>query len=618
MLELKNQFVFAPIKLGYSSDGNVNERHVAFYGERSRYMGAVTLEPLYMDKGLREIPTQLGIDDDDKIEGLKRLTDLFHETNTRAIAHLNHPGRMANPKIPGNYFLSSSDRPCENGGARPKRMDTEDFGRVLDMFRSAAARAEKAGFDAVELQMGHGYLLAQFISPAVNDREDEYGGDFDNRVRFPLMVFDALKEATSLPVIVRISGDEMVPGGFGLSEMMNLSKRLEERGAAAIHVTAGSVCSTPPWFFQHMFIPKGKTWEMAKEIKNGIRIPVISVGRINTFEDIEKLKEDYDADYMAVGRALVADPDFVGKYLGEVGGNPRPCLACSEGCLGGVKSGMGLGCVVNPLVGRDDFELSRTAQPKKYAVVGGGLAGMEAAVTLKKRGHEVVLYERDRLGGQFNLASLPPNKESLSKLVDYYTKELSDAGIDVIREEATEAELLGGGYDGVLLATGSEPAIPKIEGLKEYYWAEVLRDENLFEGRKVVVIGGGLIGIEVAHKLLKKGNEVIIVEMLDEIARGMEAIEKTLTLKSFEKEVVAIYLNSRVTKVEGDRVFIEGEKNIVLDGVDHIVAAVGMRSYNPLEPALEGKIDVYTIGDAKKVGKAQDAIRDAFETASKL
>jgi 2,4-dienoyl-CoA reductase (NADPH2) len=271
MLSLKNQFIFAPVKTGYSDgSGIVTKKHLAFYERRAQYIGAITPEPFYLDKGLREIPTQMGIDNDDKNEGLKKLTDAIHKYDTKVIAHLSHPGRMANPKIPGNYFISSTDEPCENGGATPKRMDIDDTKKVINLFVEAALRAEKSGFDIIELQFGHGYLPAQFISPLVNNRNDEYGGVFENRIKFPFEILKAVKEVINLPVIVRISGDEMIPQGIKLPEMIEFSKILQNKGVHAIHVSAGSVCSTPPWYFQHMFIEKGKTWELAKAIKNQV------------------------------------------------------------------------------------------------------------------------------------------------------------------------------------------------------------------------------------------------------------------------------------------------------------------------------------------------------------
>ena len=617
MLDLRNPFIFAPIKTGFGDgSGLINQRHIDFYRRRAKYVGAVTPEPMYLDKGLREIPQQIGIDGEDKLEGLKSLVDAIHAEGAKVIAHLNHAGRMANPKIPGNYFVSSTDRPCENGGATPKRMDRADMDRAKQLFVNAAELAARAGFDIIEVQFGHGYLLAQFLSPAVNDRDDEYGGSLENRMRFPLEVLDAVMSAVDLPVIVRVSGDEMTPGGLTIDDTIQIAAVLKERGVAAVHVSAGTSCSSPPWYFQHMFVPEGKTWEMAARVKKEVDVPVIAVGRINSFEKIDRVRDEFGADYFAIGRALVADPDFVGKYLGQVEDNIyRPCLACSEGCLGGVKAGLGLQCVVNPLVGDDMRQIEPARVSKKFVVVGAGPAGLEAAITLKKRGHQVVMYEKNKIGGQFNLASLPPHKQSLARLIDYYKDELARLEIPVIFKEATAADILSGDYDAAILATGAVPVIPPIEGLDKYFWAEVLEDDNLFEGKKAVIIGGGLIGIEVASKLIDRGNEVIIVEMLDEVARGMEMLERKLTLDKLAKKGVQIYKSTRVTKIDGDKVYIEGAANGVIEGVDHIILATGMKPYNPLEPELEGKITLYVIGDARQVGKVKDAIRDGFELA---
>ncbi len=619
MLELRNEFIMAPVKLGYSDGtGVVTDKHIRFYEQRSHHIGAIIPEPLYMDAGLRELPTQLGIDNDDKLPGLRRMIDTIHGNGAKVIAHLNHPGRMANPKIPGNYHWSSTGKACENGGAIPKKMDREMMDKVVELHVSSAQRAEKAGFDAIELQMGHGYLMAQFLSPAVNDRDDEYGGGFENRMRFPLEVLRAVKSSVSIPVIVRISGDEMIPSGFHIEDMVKFAKELEREKVDTIHVTAGSACSTPPWFFQHMFIPKGKTWEFAGKIKSEVNVPVIFVGRINSPKDIDLLKEKYKAEYIGLGRALVADPDFIGKYIGEISELIRPCLACSEGCLGGVKGGKGLGCVVNPLVNTGLDKAEKADSTKKYAVVGGGPAGMQAALTLKERGHQVEIYEKEKLGGQFNLAYLPPNKESLKEIVDYFTEKINNEEIPVHYKEATADDFTGKGFDGIIMATGALPAVPPITGLKEYYWTEFLEDEHLPEYEKVLVIGGGLIGLEVASKLVDKDNRVIIVEMLEEIARGMEMIEKTMTVKKLKTKGAEIITKHKVKEVNGDNVTIEGDEGEkTLSGIDKIVVATGMRSYVSFEKT--GSLpEIYKVGDAAKVGKAQEAIREAYELAMSL
>ncbi len=617
-MELRNHFIFAPVKTGYGDkEGNICERHLNFYDARSRQVGAVTPEPLYIDKGLRELPTQIGISSDSHIEGLIKLTNVIHSNGAKAIAHLNHPGRMANPKIPGNYYVSSTDKPCENAGAIPQQLDRAGMNKVIALFKTAAKRAEIAGFDIIELQFGHGYLLAQFLSPAVNNRNDEYGGCWENRIKFPLEVLDAVKSSVNLDIIVRISGDEIIPNGFKLEEAIKLARILDKKGIAAVHISAGTICSTPPWYFQHMFVPKGKTWEFAKAIKNEILTPVIFVGQINTFDDVNKLLTDYKADFIALGRPLVADENFVGKYLGEIDASLRPCLSCSDGCLGGVRSGKGLGCLVNPTVGREPQIIMATTDKKHFAIVGGGLAGMSAAVTLRQRCHNVTIFEKEKLGGQFNYAHLPPKKDTMKSIVDYYKSEIEKFEIPIIHKEAGVSDLQGK-FDAVIIASGSRPAIPQIDGLDKYYWAELLREENLPKEKNIVIIGGGLIGMEIAHKLVHRANKIYIIELLDEIARGMEMIEKTLTLKAFKDADVNIFTNTKVTSIDGDKVNIESSgAGKSLANIDMIVLATGMQSYNPLSKEL-GDIEHYVIGDASAVGKAQDAIRSGFDLALNL
>jgi len=620
MLQLKNNFIFAPVKTGYSDNtGIITEKHVNFYLARSKHIGAVTLEPLYLDKSLREIPTQIGIDSDDKIDGLKKLIDKIHQFDTKVIAHLNHPGRMANPKIPGNVFFSSTNIACETGGAEPKQMGNNEIQSVINLFTDSAKRAEKAGFDIIELQFGHGYLVAQFLSPKVNDREDEYGGSFENRIKFPLQILDAIKSGTNLPVIVRISGDEMLPDGIKLPEMIKFSKILKEAGIDAIHVSAGTVCSTPPWYFQHMFVPKGKTWEFANKIKQEAGIPTIFVGQINTKDDIKNLTDNFNADYIAIGRALIADPDFVGKYLNKVNGNIRPCLACAEGCLGNLKQGKGLGCLVNPLVGKDAEKLTLAKSPKHFAIIGGGLAGMQAALTLNKRGHKVTLFEKNKLGGQFNLAYLPPKKETLKKIIDYFVEELRDKNIEIINKDITEANIEFEKYNGIILATGAKPAIPPIEGLENYYLVEYIDRDDIPKNKNIFIIGGGLIGVEIAT-VLARDNNIIIVKRTVDFGEDMELISKMLSLNYLKDSNVKFFDKTNITRIDKNKIYAERNgEDIKFEDIDMIFVSTGMESYNPLEREFKKlNAPVFIIGDSKKVGKAEDAIQDAYETVKNL
>ena len=615
MFKLRNPYIFAPVKTGFANgNGQVTWRHLAYYKERSLHVGAVIPEPFYLAANLREIPTQMGIDAMDKIPGLKKLTSEIHAGGAAAIAHLSHPGRMANPKIPGNVFLSSTDRACEAGGAQPLRIEKVEIDGVKDQFVAAAQTAVAAGFDALELQFGHGYLLAQFLSPLVNDRCDEYGGTFDGRSRFPLEVLDAVQKAVDLPLIIRISGAEMITGGIEIDESVALAKTLKERGVEAVHVSAGTVCSTPPWFFQHMFIPVGKTWDLAEHIARETGVKVVAVGRIDKVETARKLEKRFAGGYLAVGRGLVADPDLVGKFLSLVDNPVRPCLACAEGCLGGIKSGLGLQCLVNPQVGREQLKVEAAKNSRKVAVVGGGLAGMQAALTLNDRGHEVVLFEEKELGGQFNLAPLTPHKDSMGSLVPYFVEELDRKGIKVIGKRAT-ADLLLASYDAVVVATGSQPRVPPIPGLEEYRGAEILADEELPRNKHVLIIGGGLIGVDVATALIPRGNRITIVKRTTDFGEDMELIAKKLSLKIMADSGTTFSDRTHVLRIEGRVIHAtRDEQAVVFEDVDLIVVTTGMKSVDDLAHELQGAVPLWIIGDARQVGNAQDAIADAYVT----
>lgn len=621
IINLRNNFFMSPVKTGYGdAEGNISERHLAFWDKRSKHVAAVIFEPFFIDKKVRELPTQIGIDDDNKIDGHKKLVDVVHQNGAKAVAHINHPGRMANPKLSGNIYLSASEIECPNGGQKPKSLSIDEIKLVQQQYIDAAIRAEKAGYDFIELQFGLGYLIAQFISPNSNKRNDDYGGSFENRLRFGLEILRGIKSSVSLPIIVRLSGDEKYEGGLTINETVEIAKTLEQEKIAALHITSGDACMSPPWYYQHHFIPKGKTWELAKKIKENNSLPVITVGQVNEPEDIEEILSNNAADFIAVGRALIADPDFVGKYLKQVEGRIRPCSSCLTGCLGRIKIGKGLQCEINPLVGRELEEITPAEVQKNYAVVGGGLAGMQATLALKQRGHKVTLFEKDKLGGQFNFAPLPSQKHSLQKQIDYFVDEIKDNKIEVINKEATAEDLIGK-YDGVIIAAGSKPFIPPIEGLKEYHWAEILYEFNLPKEKNVLVIGGGLIGVEIANTLVDYGNKVIIVEALEDIARDMEMVTRKLNLMKLQKNNVVVYTNKKVSLIRNKSVMLKS-KNVFEDfwinDIDVIVVATGMRPNKELIEQLENKISYYVVGDADKVGDAVSAIQSGYFIAKEL
>ncbi len=619
-IEFRNNFFMAPVKTGYNNgNGEITERHLAFWEARSKHVGAVIPEPFYLDKNVRELPTQIGIADDSQIEDHKKLVAVIQKNGAKAVAHINHPGRMSNPKLPGNIYVSASDVQCPNGGPKPKELTIAEIKEVQQLYIDGSVRAEKAGYDLLEVQFGLGYLISQFISPNTNLRTDEYGGNLDARMKFGLELLRGIQEKVKLPIIVRISGDEMHPDGMNINDTLEIIRLLENEKIAAYHVTAGNACLTPPWYYQHHFIPKGKNWEMAKKIKSVVNIPVITVGQVNEFEDIEKIFNDEYADYIALGRSLIADPDFVGKYLEDKNESYRPCSACLTGCLGRVKIGQGLQCEINPLVGRELEALTLAEDKRNYAVVGGGLAGMESALTLTKRGHKVTLYEKNQLGGQFVYAPKPSQKGSLQKQIDFYLNELENAHI---MKKEVSAEDLVNNYDGVIIATGSELFVPPIPGLKDYFWVEILDDENMPRNKNVLVIGGGLIGVEIANTLVDYYNKVKIIELFDDIARDMELITRKLNLMKLKKNNVEIYTETRVTSIDGTTVRAEkrdeNNEKFKFYNIDVIVLATGMKPVNKLAESLKDKMPVYVVGDAKEIGDAVSAIQTAYFTCREL
>jgi 2,4-dienoyl-CoA reductase (NADPH2) len=621
-IKLRNSFLMSAVKTGYGDlEGNISERHLAFWDKRSKHVAAVIFEPFYIDKKVRELPTQIGIDSDEKIAGHKKIIETVHNNGAKAIAHINHPGRMANPKLPSNIYLSASDIKCPNGGQKPTALSLDEIKNVQQQYINAAVRAEKAGYDLIELQFGLGYLIAQFISSNSNKRTDEYGGLFENRLRFGLEILRGIKSSINLPIIIRLSGDEKYEGGLNVNDAIKIAKVLENEKVAALHITTGDACMSPPWYYQHHFIPKGKTWELSKKIKESVSVPIISVGQVNEPEDIDKIFSEKAADFIAVGRALIADPDFIGKYLHLVEGRIRPCSSCLTGCLGRIKIGKGLQCEINPLVGRELEEITPSNETKNYAVIGGGLAGMQSALALRQRGHSVTLFEKEKLGGQFNLAPLPSQKQSLQKQIDYFVDEIKDNQVNVIFKEATAEDLISK-YDGVIIATGSKPFIPQIDGLKEYNWAEILYKYNIPKNKSVVVIGGGLIGVEIANTLVDYGNKVIIVEMLDDIARDMEMVTRKLNLMKLKKANVPIYTSSRVTKIDGSTLYMiqtnGSEKEIKLENIDIYVVATGMKPNKDLIKKLEGEIPYYIVGDADNIGDAVSAVQSGYFIAREL
>ncbi len=619
-LSLRSRFIMAPVKTSYGTkEGEVTERQLFFYrqiGEGG--VGAIITEPMAVLLNGREHPKQVRVEDDRFIPELKKIVDAIHDKGVLAIAHINHAGRAANPKVIGDTPYAPSEIVCNSTGASAREMTKDEINEVIDAFGKAARRVEEAGYDALEVQMGHGYLVAQFLSPLVNKREDEYGKD---PLLFAKRVIDVIKENTKLPVNVRISGSEFIPNGLSPDNQIvkELFSLLEEKGINAIHVGFGNACDAPPWYYGHMAIPEEPQLDVFKKIKELTSLPLIAAGRMGDVEKIEKVL-DIGYDGIALGRSLIADPQFVKKL--ETGKKDEIlfCGRCLQGCLVKVKAGEGIDCIANPLIGREPIPSAK--DKKKIVIIGGGPAGMESAVLLSDKGYDVVLYEKEeRLGGQANLAPLASGKSPMERPLDYMRR-MTEKKAKVVKGREVTPELVEKEKpDVIVVATGAAPNVPPIPGLSDYphQTGHDFFRTGTVKGNRVMILGGGMIGMEAAEKLLEEGKEVMVVEMLPDVARDMEPITKKILFGKIEGKV-KILVNTKVKEFTKEGVIaIQDDKEINLGNFDDVILTVGTHPVADLyEQVKDLAKESYVIGDAKKPGQIYHATHEAYELAKNI
>jgi len=621
-LELSNRLSMAPVKTAYGTkDGRVTDRVTAYFGRRAAGgVGLIISEPLYVDRRGVEHPMQLGIDADDKSEGLERLVKAVHDEGAKVFAHLNHGGRAANPKAAGAPPEAPSNVPCPRTGFEPEELTEARIGEIVRAFADAAARAKEIGFDGVELQFGLGYLVAQFLSPATNLRTDGYGGDEERRLRFAREVFSSVRDAVGkkYPVGVRISASEKAPRGLEIDDAIALAHNLEQWGANLIHVATGSNCESLPWYFQHMSLPAGVNEALAARVRKEVSIPVMAAGRLGDPARIREVLAEEMVDMVALGRPLLADPDLPRKMREGKDDEVLLCGHCLQGCFAMVKAGKGIGCNVNPLVGHEFETVAPTDHPGHVVVVGGGPAGMQAALTASRRGHRVTLFERHSLGGQFAIACLPPSKERLEKPLHSLIAQVERSGVELhVGREATADEISTLKPDSVIIATGASPAVPNIPGLEHRVSVEDILTGASEAGERVLVLGGGMVGMEVAEFLAVRGKHVEVVEILDEAAQDMDPISRKMMLKRLASLPVEVHTRTELLRIDNSRIFVRHEgQDRELDRVDTIVVATGNRPYDPLSKTLGASgVNVTLVGDAQEPGNIFGAVASGHEAA---
>jgi NADPH-dependent 2,4-dienoyl-CoA reductase/sulfur reductase-like enzyme len=420
-----------------------------------------------------------------------------------------------------------------------------------------------------------------------------------------------------------VSASEQFEGGWTLEDAKRQVRRLEQQGAAAIHVVTGSVCDTPPWYYQHMALPKGVNQQLAGEIKLETNLPVIVAGRIDDPREIETLLRKGVVDAVGIGRALVADPDLPKLIAEERYEEIARCGHCLQGCLAKVKEGVGIGCIINPSVGQEAVEIQPGSVKKRIVVVGGGPSGLQAAITAREKGHDVLLFEaRDHTGGQFDLAFLVPGKDDMRNPYGHLSTRAERMGVQIWLNVEADAERIAElEPDEVILATGSTLRSIDIPGLEHALNGEDLLLERGKVGKRVLIIGGGLIGVESAELLAPHGHEITIVELMKDVARDMEPVSRKLAMKFLQTHQIPVYTETRVVRLEeGYAVFHRGEgPEDRMGPFDTVVVAVGAVARDELSEDLKVRgLIVHVIGDARQPRQIYDAVRDGWETARLL
>lgn len=614
--ETKNHIFMAPIKTALATlkTGFITDEQIKYYERKAKGgVGTIILEPISVLPSGKEHPKQTMLNTDEHINGLKNLIDSLHKYDTKLIVHLNHAGRAANPKASGEV-LAPSAIACPATGQTPKELAIDEIEKIIEAFKENALRAQKAGADAIEIQFGHGYIVHQFYSERLNQRTDEYGKE---KFKFARELLAAITSEIEIPLFIRISGSEFIENGITNEDLSKIFALAEEFGVSAIHVGWGNVCDSAPWYYNHMALPLVVMDDKLKEIRELTSLPIIAVGRMHKDERHKKLVEDKVIDGVVFGRQLIIDPDFPDKILSNSDDYVR-CGGCLQGCLGNVKAGKPVGCIANPEIHREFVVEEKTK--KKVAIVGGGPAGLFTGLYLKKKGYDVTVFEKnDYLGGQWVLAYRAPGKLSMKDTLDDLIRKAKKELEIKLNTEATKDAFKDEKYDAIIIATGAKPFVPPIKGLENYITGFDFFNGKEIKGEKVLIIGGGLIGLEVAEALVKEGKVVTVVEALDEVGRGMEIVASKMFGKNYAPKI-SIHTKTFVKEIKGKEVIVQTKEcEISLGEFDDIVVTAGTKSENTLYEELSEEFDnVYLVGDAMKVGQIIDATQGALELAKEI
>ena len=622
---VKNRIFMPPLSTNLADKGYVTDALVEHYSNRAKGgVGLIITEVTTVEPVYTYLPGDMSIYDDSYIPGWKKLVDAVHQYDCKILSQLFHPAYMAFP-IPGTpQLIAPSNVGPYYARSAPRPVTVEELHTIVQQFGQAARRFQIAGGDGVEIQAAHAHgLLGGFLTPLYNKRTDEYGGDINGRLRLTLEVIAEIRKTCSRDFLidVRISGDEYSDGGLTLNDMIYVSKQLEKAGVDFIHVSGGNTIKRGSSMPAPGTSPAPHA-HASEEIRRHLHIPVSTVARINEPWIAEELIANGKTDICMIGRPNLCDSEFANKAMAGTPEDIRPCIGCGR-CLTGIMFGKLIACTVNPSV--QSNEIAPAAEKKKVLVIGGGPAGMEAAYVAKKRGHEVVLCEKqEELGGLLRLAAVPIGKQDLCKVIKFMIRRLHNEGVPVRTGCEVTPEMLAGefaGYEVVCTTGATAKEIEAFTCFKQTMTADDILSGRGFPGRKIVILGGGSVGCETAdylapliNDLFPANRDVTIIEMTNQLMTGEGGPAKSALTQRLMRKGVHIELNSTITRVDETTITYtkDGAEHTIRDA-DTLVFAVG---YTPAP--LPGGEKIHRIGDCDKVGNLKDAISAAYELAKNL
>lgn len=621
-----NRFVVPPMGNNFANtDGTLSDRSLAYYRARAKGgFGLITIESTVVYQEAKGGPRKPCLFDDSTVDSFRRVVDACHQYGAKMSIQLQHAGPEGNSALTGYPLKAASAIPAACGREIPEAISNEEIYRLIECYGDAARRAQQAGIDMVEIHCAHGYLVSTFLSQRTNNRTDEFGGCFENRMRLPRLIIENIRRKTggNLPILCRINSCDEVEGGQSVQDAAAVAAYLEQEcGVDALHITR-AVHLHDEFMWAPGITHGGFNADLVTEIKRAVSVPIIAVGRFTEPQYAELLVKQGRADLIAFGRQSIADPELPVKARTDRLEELAPCIGCLLGCVPNMFCGKAITCAVNPCAGRE-AELVPAAVSKRVVVVGGGPGGLYAAWACAVRGHQVTLLEQGgELGGNFRIAAYPTGKGQLTEAIRSMIVKAERAGVDIrLHTEATESLLRELAADAVILATGSTPLILPIPGLAEcgYVTAQDMLDGKAAMGQKVLVVGGGMVGCEAAEFLAERGHEVAVIEMKDVIASDVTPENRQYMFENFEKHHVLLRPSAKVSQFYSDGVdytLADGADG-ALRGYDNVVLAMGSRSNNSLREAISAFVpQVFVIGEAAKApGNAVLATGDALNAA---